>query len=100
MNECVICLDPCAETMPCCNVYMHVSCMCNILENGFNKCPHCQKELYTSKQLITPQYVPIPISFQQPVEVDECTLNCKTVTQAIGGFVLVLIVLNALFQVG
>ena len=100
MNECIICLDPCAETMPCCNIYMHVTCMCNILENGFNKCPHCQKELYPLQQPTTPQYVAIPVSIQQPVRVDDCKFNCKAVTQTIGSFVLIVILINTLFQVG
>ena len=93
MNECVICLDPCVETMPCCNVHMHVVCMCSILENGFNKCPHCQKEMYPKN--ITPppppQYIQIPTPIYHYPEVTNHKVSCKNIGQCIGYFCLLMI---------
>ena len=98
MNECVICLDPCTETMPCCNVHMHVVCMCSILENGFNKCPHCQKEMYPKPPPL--QYVTIPMPINQYVEVDHPKLTCKNVIQTVGSFVLILMAVSLLYHPG
>ena len=89
MSECIICLDPCTDHTNCCKAPIHASCLCEILEKGFGKCPHCQKDLYPA--LVPPpapepriQYMPLPV----PVQVEEKNTYCKNVTQVIGSCVL------------
>ena len=101
MDECIICLDPCTEKMSCCNVHMHVACMCSILEKGFNKCPHCQKEMYPQPQPQPPpptQYIQIPMPVSQYVEVDRTKVSCRQFGQGIGYFCLLMLGMQLMSQ--
>ena len=87
MNECIICLDPCADTMKCCNAHIHTTCMCDILEKGFKVCPHCQRPLYNAQipdpQTIQTFYVP-PITYPHRRNM------CRSFFESVGVFIVLL----------
>ena len=86
MSECVICLDPCSETMKCCNANVHTACLGSILEKGFSKCPHCQQEMYPQqKQIGLPPQPITPLIYVSPPAPQPCAAKGL---QAIGAAVL------------
>ena len=72
MKNCIICIEPCNETMKCCQAHIHVGCLQDTLEKGFNKCPHCQHEIYTQQEQngVPPQPIAsliyVPVTQPQP----------------------------------
>ena len=85
MSECIICLDPCTDYTHCCKAPIHAACIGSVLEKGFNKCPHCQKEMYPA-----PPPAPEPqIQYMAiPVIAPPRRHYCSVFVQGVGIFVL------------
>jgi hypothetical protein len=79
MNECLICLEPCQETMKCCNGPIHVGCIGDLLEKGYKECPHCKKEMYTVEET-QPLIATVVVTKEQS--------NCQVLLEGLGVFTL------------
>jgi len=87
MSECIICLEPCSDHTYCCKAPIHAACIGSVLEKGFARCPHCQKEMYPQMEPQI-QYMTVPLVTHHPIE-DKSTLTfCKNITHVIGTCVL------------
>ena len=76
MSNCIICIEPCDDNMKCCQASIHVGCLQDTIEKGFNKCPHCQKEIYKSPTVLP---VAVPIIRQEPAH--SCSrITCEAAT--------------------
>ena len=74
MSKCIICLEECPDSMPCCKVPIHVACLSTSMEKGINTCPHCRHEIFQQ------QFIPVqvPIEIQQPDERGNIACNVFT----------------------
>lgn len=96
MSECIICLDPCTDHTHCCKAPIHASCLCEILEKGFGKCPHCQKNFYPEQEVqINYMALPIPVRVETETET-ETDSTCQNVIQVFGGCLLFMFALGSL----